>query len=150
MHPKQHIERLALSGGNLDHLFWLDGRREGRNDSQRHSICSRGTRAKLHYRQANPKRIAIHDRFLADHHKRRRFRQYGSSGGRCALGILPCRNGKPNGPTGFGLFFGDVPIRGKQRYGLLEISRNFFTMTRVHANREGLSGDDLAAIGERI
>src|SRR2546430_13230565 len=35
-----------FSGGNLDHLFWLDGRRVGRNDSQRHSICSRGTRAR--------------------------------------------------------------------------------------------------------
>ena len=150
MHPKQYIERLALSGGNLDHLFWLDRRRVGRNDSQRHSICSRGTRAKLRHRRANCKRIAIHHRFLADHHKGRRFRQYRRNGGRRALGILPCRNGKPNGPTGFGLFFGDVPIRGKQQYGLLEISGNFSTMTRVHANREGLSGDDLAAIGERI
>ena len=150
MHAEQYIERLAGPGGNLDRLFWLDRQAIGRNDSQRHSICSRGRRAELHYRCDNFEQIAIDHGFLADHHEWRRFRQYRSSGGWCTLRILPGRNGKANGPAGFGLFFGDVPIGRKQHYGLLEISRNFSTMMRVHPHREGLSGDDLAAISGRI
>jgi len=67
------------------------------------------------------------------------------------LGILPCRNGKTEtDPLVSASSLVMFQSGESNSTGFLKSPRNFSAMMRVHANREGLSGDDLAAIGERI